>query len=129
MVRVMLLSACREEVASCSERAYDSLRVSEAQRLLMLNSDKAVLDLAAQVRAQRIDANHQMHGWRQTTMPCAAMAVPLLPCCTPQRGWRVEGGRILFSHSGENGKAEKEVPPMILIQNALVYAKELERIV
>jgi hypothetical protein len=48
-----------------------------------------------------------------------------------QHGWRVEGGAILFGQgagAGAGGRA-KDVPPMELINNTLVYAKELERIV
>ncbi len=49
-----------------------------------------------------------------------------------QHGWKVENNVILFQHGGAAaGKAggNKELPPMQVIQNALVYAKELERIV
>eukprot|EP00983_Pelagomonas_calceolata_P014482 461213-Pelagomonas_calceolata.AAC.3 len=45
-----------------------------------------------------------------------------------QHNWQVQGGRILFQVEGKAGKAEG-LPPLALINNALMYAKELERIV
>jgi hypothetical protein len=46
----------------------------------------------------------------------------------PQHGWTVEGQRIVFRPQ-EEGAAAKELPSLQLINHALVYAKELERIV
>ncbi len=40
---------CRDEVASCSERAYESLSVSDAVDLLMLGSEAEVEAYARQV--------------------------------------------------------------------------------
>lgn len=46
----MICLVCyREEVASCCERAYTKLSVSEAQKLMMFDSPAAVLDYAKQV--------------------------------------------------------------------------------
>jgi 26S proteasome regulatory subunit N12 len=53
-----------------------------------------------------------------------------LPCaCALQHGWQVAGGVITFKGGAEGGKGPKELPPMTIINNALIYAKELERIV
>lgn len=41
--------ACREEVASCSEKAYERLRVTDAARMLMLGSEAEVRSYAQQV--------------------------------------------------------------------------------
>ena len=43
----MLMDTIREEVASCGEKAYDQLRLSEAQKLLMIPDQGAFLAYAA----------------------------------------------------------------------------------
>lgn len=40
----------REEVASCIERAYARLKVSDAQKMLMFSSEKDVVAYASEVR-------------------------------------------------------------------------------
>ena len=40
---------CREEVASCSERAYNSLSVADAAAMMMLGSEAEVVEFAAEV--------------------------------------------------------------------------------
>jgi 26S proteasome regulatory subunit N12 len=52
---------------------------------------------------------------------------PAAPCPL-QHGWTVQGSNIMFQPQAEAG-ATKELPSIELINNALVYAKELERIV
>lgn len=47
-----------------------------------------------------------------------------------QHGWTVKGGYIEFTAAGgDTGAKVGPAPAMGLITNALVYAKELERIV
>lgn len=46
-----------------------------------------------------------------------------------QRGWEVKGGRVVFNGSMEAGAGAAEVPAVDLINHALTYARELERIV
>ena len=41
--------ACRDEIASCSERAYKQLSVSEAQKLMMFASSQEAAEFAEQV--------------------------------------------------------------------------------
>lgn len=55
--RVVLLlpDACRDEVASCSERAYESLSLSDAVGLLMLGSEAEVEAYAREVRAGSVE--------------------------------------------------------------------------
>lgn len=43
-------ATCRDEVAGCSERAYPSLKVADAQRLLLIQSDQEASSFAAEVR-------------------------------------------------------------------------------
>ena len=40
---------CRDEIASCSERAYKQLSVSEAQKLMLFSSAKEALQYAEEV--------------------------------------------------------------------------------
>ncbi|GFH17442.1 PCI domain-containing protein, partial [Haematococcus lacustris] len=84
----------REEVASCMERAYKKLKLSDAQRMLMFDSPQATLDYCKK---------HE---------------------------WRCSGDFITFEGAGAaaSQSQHKEVPPLELINNTLVYAKELERI-
>ncbi|MEW5300209.1 MAG: hypothetical protein WDW38_003048 [Sanguina aurantia] len=85
-----LASTVREEIASCSEKAYERLRIQDAKRLMMLDSEKEVREYAE------------------------------------EHGWQIQDGYILFKAQAD---PNKEVPSLTLINNALVYAKELERIV
>ena len=48
--------------------------------------------------------------------------------CVAQRGWEVKGGRVVFNGMEASGSAA-EVPAVDLINHALTYARELERIV
>lgn len=86
-----LTTTVRDEIASCSEKAYSRLSLADAHKMMMFDSQKAVVDYAE------------------------------------QRGWFVEGGYIIFQKPDLS--AMKEVPSLKIINNTLVYAKELERIV
>lgn len=44
---------CRDEVAGCSERAYPSLKVEDAQRLLLMQNSQDTCRYAAEVRASK----------------------------------------------------------------------------
>lgn len=46
----MLVGTIRNEIATCSEKAYASLPVSNAKNLLFLDSDGAVIQFAKEVR-------------------------------------------------------------------------------
>lgn len=46
-----------------------------------------------------------------------------------QHGWQVQDRNIIFQAEGQAGAAKEGPPPLKLINNALLYAKELERIV
>lgn len=41
---------CRDEIASCSEKAYERLRIQDAQKMMMFDSEKATLAYAVEVR-------------------------------------------------------------------------------
>lgn len=45
-----LACCCREEIANCSEVAYSSLRLADAQKLMMFKSQKETEAYAKQVR-------------------------------------------------------------------------------
>ena len=46
---VHLACCCRDEIASCSERAYKQLSVAEAQKLMLFSSAKEASQYAEQV--------------------------------------------------------------------------------
>jgi 26S proteasome regulatory subunit N12 len=46
----VLVGTIRSEIASCSEKAYSSLPVSNAKQLLFLDSEGAVVQFAQEVR-------------------------------------------------------------------------------
>lgn len=48
MVFQVLINTIRSEIASCSERAYPSLPISNAKNLLFLDSEGAVIEFARQ---------------------------------------------------------------------------------
>ena len=47
--KLMVLLGCRDEIASCSERAYSSLSIVEAKKLMLFSSDAEALKYADQV--------------------------------------------------------------------------------
>lgn len=182
-------AACRDEIASCSEQAYTHLSLADAQKLMMLGSQKDVLAFAEKVGLRHGQpVLHHEHcctrphvlsvpcflpctvhppaatlpsmiclaactALRSTALLCsthgsssrsrlhhhklaphhhcsstgARLSLPPAPCPL-QHGWTVQGSNIMFQPQAEAG-ATKELPSIELINNALVYAKELERIV
>lgn len=87
-------STVRDEIASCSEKAYAKLRLPDAQKMMMFDSEVALRDYAS------------------------------------EHGWHIADGCILFTHPDAVSTVPgKEDPSIKLINNTLVYAKELERIV
>ncbi|GFR52727.1 hypothetical protein Agub_g15281 [Astrephomene gubernaculifera] len=103
LLLAQLATTVRDEAASCSERAYERLRLADAARLLLLEGEGAVREYAEQ------------HGWT----------------LSPE-------GDIIFRPSTNGTPATTTtaaparaagLPSLELINNALVYAKELERIV
>ncbi|PNW70163.1 hypothetical protein CHLRE_17g708300v5 [Chlamydomonas reinhardtii] len=94
MLLAQLATTVRDEAASCSEKAYERLKLADAQKLLLFDSEAAVKAYA------------QEHNW----------AV-------------VDGYVVFKTEATEGTTASKAIPSLELINNALVYAKELERIV
>jgi len=86
-----LLSTVREEIAECSERAYNSLSVADAKKLMLFASDKETIEYAQ------------------------------------ERQWTLKDGKISFKPMDE--RSAGELPSKELIDNALTYAREIERIV
>ncbi|EIE22372.1 hypothetical protein COCSUDRAFT_37026 [Coccomyxa subellipsoidea C-169] len=86
-----LLSTVRDEIADCSERAYNTLSLSDAKKLMLFKSDNEAAEYAA------------------------------------QRNWDVRDGSIHFQ--GGQEKTTTNHQPVELIDNALTYAREIERIV
>ncbi|GLC35908.1 hypothetical protein PLESTB_000518300 [Pleodorina starrii] len=95
MLLAQLATTVRDEAASCSEKAYERLRVADAKKLLLFDNEAAVRAYAKE------------HGWTVT----------------------VDDYIVFRSAATEGTAAAKAIPSLELINNALVYAKELERIV
>lgn len=89
----MLMVTVREEIAACSERAYKSLSVEGAKRMLSIPSDEQVVAFCE------------------------------------EKGWRVEGDRILFAEMEEGAGAIEQVRSEDFISRSLLYARELEQII
>lgn len=86
-----LSATVRDEIASCAEASYPSLKLADAQVLMMLASRKETEEYAK------------------------------------QHGWAIEGDVVHFNKAAAaDATAEQH---MRLINHALLYAKELERIV
>jgi 26S proteasome regulatory subunit N12 len=51
----VLIDTIRSEIASCSEKAYTSLPISNAKNLLFLDSEGAVVKFANEVRIVAFD--------------------------------------------------------------------------
>ncbi|GAX78818.1 hypothetical protein CEUSTIGMA_g6255.t1 [Chlamydomonas eustigma] len=82
----------RDEIASCCEKAYEKLRIKDAHKMLLMESEVAVKGYAI------------------------------------EHAWTIQEEYIMFSHE-ESASLAKEASSLSLINNTLVYAKELERIV
>jgi 26S proteasome regulatory subunit N12 len=85
-----LSETVRDEIASCTEKAYERLSIADAKQVLMFDSESALLKYTA------------------------------------DRGWQTEDGVFVFS---QGDHLRKDLPSHDIINNVLVYAKELERIV
>jgi hypothetical protein len=113
-----LASTVRDEVASCSERAYASLPLGDAQRLMMFGSAQEAAAYAKQVGARRgaagglrgvrgqLSRRERMQEWRQAPArarrgpgnqiaPCTLVShsavLPLLPHPRPPNAARLGG--------------------------------------
>jgi hypothetical protein len=47
--------SCRDEIAGCSEKAYDSLSLAEAKKMMLLKTDQEVRDFAGMVSVLSIE--------------------------------------------------------------------------
>jgi 26S proteasome regulatory subunit N12 len=108
----VLVGTIRSEIASCSEKAYTSLPVSNAKQLLFLGSEGAVVKFAVEVLCPITTPTNIRCHWLTTT--------------GKQREWEVRDGRIYFPAE----ESEKEtMSSNKIIENTIGYAQELETIV
>ena len=117
-VRVFLPCACRarrrrrrrEEVGNCAQKAYRTLTLDKAQKLLKMDTAEATRAFVAQ------------RGWRLEgdTIVFAA------PAGGAGVGAMEEDGGAAAAAAGGNGL---EGRPMAMISQSLAYARELESIV
>ncbi len=98
----LLMDTIRSEIGASIEKAYPSLRVEDAQKLLRLSSAAETLAFAKQ--------RGWLHSGDQLRFPVVAAPVDESPV----------GGKRMPAGS---------VPPLQIIHQSLNYAKELERIV
>lgn len=108
---------CRDEIASCSERAYKQLSVSEAQKLMLFTSSQEAAQFAEQVLKCFILLLFRL-------VFCVCLT---LDAVTMQRGWQVKG-KIVYFEQQEQADL-KDLPAVELMNHTLTYARELERIV
>ncbi|KAL4425703.1 hypothetical protein ABPG75_009719 [Micractinium tetrahymenae] len=97
-----LSSTVRDEVASCSERAYESLSVADAVGLLMLGSEAEV------------EAYAREHGWE-----VAGGRITFKPA----------GGKGSGKEGGTAAAPAVALPALEIIGHCMNYAREIERIV
>jgi 26S proteasome regulatory subunit N12 len=112
-----LASTVRNDIADCTERAFDSLSVPDARRWLMFDGT------AADGSGGGSDAADEFTAF------------------VASRSWQMHDGRVFFKHSGplamqssqqqqqQQQVAAQEVPAHKLIHDTLSYSRELERIV
>jgi hypothetical protein len=79
-------AACRDEIASCSEQAYTHLSLADAQKLMMLGSQKDVLAFAQKVRLR--------HRSQVLHMPTRAERAMLLVMHRPPTSSNAALGRL-----------------------------------
>ncbi|KAI9316438.1 cornichon protein-domain-containing protein, partial [Dichotomocladium elegans] len=99
----ILINTIRDEIASCSEKAYDSLPLQDASTLLFLKNTQELLSFAQK-------AKKHINVYRK------------------QRGWKVHPGDQIIYFGSEDSDAV-EIPQEQIITQTLTYARELERIV
>jgi len=88
----LLVQTVRDEIASCSEKAYDSLTLPDIKRLLMFSSD---------VELKQYVEQHE---------------------------WEIRNNVVFFQKEKER-EPRKDIPSEQIMQHAIFYARELERIV
>ena len=102
--------------------------MADAKKLMLFSSDKEALAYAEEVSAFLSLVIGMQHAWH-LAQGSALVSCYLHDGCrsAAQRGWTVRDGNITFEQS-EDPDAGK-LPSLELIDNALTYAREIERIV
>ncbi|GMH42165.1 hypothetical protein BSKO_10084 [Bryopsis sp. KO-2023] len=119
-----LASTVRDEIASCCEKAYDRLKVSEARELMLFRSDNEVVEYANNM----VEVHRSLQEEERQRMIEDGDAMdedstqPQTTC-----GWELRDGVLTFQPEAQ--PPSKELSSMEVIKRALIYAKELERIV
>ena len=124
-----LIESVRDEIGACSEQAYESLSVQEAQKMLGFTRKADML-----AYAEKVPAGRGCFGpWRYLAAPPIGLSLChlLTHVCPPsfQNDWVIEDGRIIFQGQAQEMSELSELNSMDLIRNTLHYAKEIERIV
>lgn len=102
----VLVGTIRNEIADCSEKAYQSLPISNAKNLLFLDSEGAVVEFA------------QNRGW---ILRDGRIYFPIQP-----QGAQDDSGQPA---AGQRSEKDILTASGTIIENAIGYARELETIV
>lgn len=119
-----LASTVRGEIASCCEKAYERLKVSEARDLMLFERDAEVVEYANNM----VEIHQSLQEEERQRMIEIGDAMdedtiaPQAKC-----GWEVHDGILTFQPEAQT--PAKDLSSMEVIKRALIYAKELERIV
>lgn len=144
----------RDEIAGCSEKAYDSLSIKDARQMLLFSSDQELSDYINEVKiVARIFSNPTI----TLAYVTFQVGIWILPCkmsillyhglyfyillllleqwylvwfwnMQEHPEWEIKNGFVFFQRSKESMPC-KEIPSLQLINQTLSYARELERIV
>ncbi|MQL83843.1 hypothetical protein Taro_016345 [Colocasia esculenta] len=121
----LLAKTVRDELAGCSEKAYDHLSIAVTKKILMLFTDQELSDYIMEVRKTNVlkracEAHHCMHAGTACTMEF------IFPYRSTQCGRY--GTFFVFFQKGKGSAPCKEIPYLQLINQTLSYAREVKRI-
>jgi 26S proteasome regulatory subunit N12 len=115
-------SLLRHEIASCEEKAYDSLPLSDAATLLFFKNMQEVLGFANEVSEQCARP--------QFSTLSLSILTPLSNPPLFQRGWQINPTTQIVHFTNKLDLASKDsIPKKATITSNLQFAKELESIV
>ncbi|KAJ9706267.1 hypothetical protein PVL29_001677 [Vitis rotundifolia] len=114
----LLAKTVRDEIAGCSEKAYDYLSINDAQHMLLFSSDQELFEYIKEL--DRFAVNDCFSG-------SGYSFYILMLHQTEHPEWEIKNGHVFFQRAKESAPC-KEIPSLQLINQTLSYARELERI-
>jgi len=119
-----LASTVREEIASCCEKAYNTLKVSDAKQLMMLRSTQEMLEYAQQMQELNVKLDN---GFGENGNDGGDVVMTENNKSENNVAWCVRNEVIHFKP--ELHQSTPELSSLEVIKRTLMYARELERIV